>query len=96
MKNRDNPQDVSIANEIAVQGLAFLAEDIDRLGRFLALSGLDPATSREAAREPGFLAGVLDHIMGDESLLVAFAAGNQLRPQQIVEARNILAGPSVH
>jgi hypothetical protein len=96
MKNRDNPQDVSIANEIAVQGLAFLAEDIDRLGRFLALSGLDPATIREAAREPGFLAGVLDHIMGDESLLVAFAAGNQLRPQQIVEARNILAGPSVH
>ena len=96
MKSPDTPKNVSYANEIAVQALAFLAEDMDRMGRFLALSGLDPSTIRVAAREPGFLVGVLDHVIGDDSLLVAFAAGNQLSPQQIVDARNTLAGPPVH
>ena len=93
MKSRDNKQDASSANEIAVLALVFLAEDNDRLGHFLALSGLDPRTIREAARDPGFLVGVLDHLMGDEKLLVAFAAGNDLRPQQITDARAALAGP---
>ena len=96
MKSRHNVQDLSAANDIAVQALAFLGEDTDRLGRFLALSGLDPSTIREAARQPGFLLGVLDHVAGDEALLVAFAAGNGLRPEQVAEARSILAGPSVH
>ena len=96
MKSRHNRQESNIANDIAVQALAFMAADMDRLGRFLALSGLDPSTIRQAAREPGFLAGVLDHIAADESLLVAFAAASSLRPQDIVEARNALAGPPVH
>jgi Protein of unknown function (DUF3572) len=93
MKTRDNMQNASSANEIAVLALVFLAEDNDRLGHFLALSGLDPRTIREAARDPGFLVGVLDHLMGDEKLLVAFAAVNDLRPQQITDARTALAGP---
>jgi hypothetical protein len=96
MKSRDNEQDSSSANEIAVLALVFLAEDNERLGRFLALSGLDPRTIREAARDPAFLVGVLDHLMGDEKLLVAFAAGNNLKPQQIADARAVLAGPTLN
>jgi hypothetical protein len=89
-------QNTSSANEIGVLALVFLAEDNERLGRFLALSGLDPRTIREAARDPGFLVGVLDHLMADEKLLLAFAAGNELQPQEIADARAVLAGPTLN
>ena len=96
MKSRPNAPDFNAANDIAVQALAFLAGDMERLGRFLALTGLDPTTIRQAARQQGFLVGVLDHVLGDEALLVAFAAGHDLAPQDIAEARAVLAGPQVH
>jgi hypothetical protein len=81
------------ANELAVSALVFLAADPDRLGRFLALTGIEPQTIRLAAREPGFLAGVLDHIAGDEKLLLAFAGENGIRPEEVSRARSLLAGP---
>ena len=81
------------ANELAVSALVFLAADADRLGRFLALTGLEPQTIRLAAQEPGFLAGVLDHIAGDENLLLAFAGENGVRPEEVSRARNLLTGP---
>ena len=46
------------AEALGIQALAYLAGDPERLGRFLALSGLGPETIRAAAHDPGFLAGV--------------------------------------
>jgi hypothetical protein len=80
------------AEEIAVAALAFLAVDPERLGRFLALTGLDPAAIRSAARERGFLAGVLDHIAGDEALLLAFCAQAGVRPEAVEGACEAIAG----
>lgn len=90
---KGSSEEFSQANELAVSALVFLAADSDRLGRFLALSGIEPQTIRLAAKEPGFLAGVLDHIAGDENLLLAFAEENQIRPQDVTRARILLAGP---
>lgn len=87
-------EEFSLANELAIGALVFLAADPDRLGRFLALSGIDPQTIRLAAREPGFLAGVLEHISGDEKLLLAFAVENDVRPEDIARARAVLSGPA--
>lgn len=81
------------AQKIAVEGLGFLAGDDERLERFLALSGLTPATLRAAAAAPGFLAAVLDHIAGDEMLLLRFAAAAACDPRHIASAREILRGP---
>ena len=53
---------------LAIQALAFMAEDPDRLGAFMGATGLAIEGIRDAAREPSFLAGVLDHMLGDESL----------------------------
>jgi hypothetical protein len=80
------------AETLAIQALAFIAEDPDRLGAFLAASGIGPDAIRDAAREPGFLAGVLDHMLGDESLLVAFADNAGLNPMRIARARRALGG----
>ena len=77
---------------MAVQALGYLAEDDERLGRFLSLSGIDAAGLRAAAGQPGFLAGVLDHVMSDEALLVAFAEHAGLAPEEIAKAHSALAG----
>jgi hypothetical protein len=51
-----------------------------------------PAELRETAGTPGGLAAVLDHLLGDESLLMVFAATAGLDPAQIGPARDTLAG----
>lgn len=69
------------AEVIALKALAFLANDEARLGRFLALSGVGPADMRHAAANPEFLAGLLNHLLEDESLLLTFAAEQELDPR---------------
>ena len=64
---------------------------MERLGRFLALTGLNPQTIRAAAHEPGFLMAVLDHIAAEDALLVAFAADSGLDPARVAQAREVLA-----
>jgi len=81
------------ADFLAIQALAFLGEEPERLGRFLALTGIGPGDIRSAAQEPGFLAGVLDHIAGDQALLAAFAAHAGIAPADVDKARRALAGP---
>jgi hypothetical protein len=45
-----------------------------------------------AAREPNFLLGVLDHVAGDEALLIAFASHSGIDPSEVASARDALAG----
>jgi hypothetical protein len=79
------------AEALALAALDFLAQDDERIGRFLSLSGLDPVTLRKAAAEPGFLPGVLDHLANDEALLLAFAEAAAIGPEQVGEAHHLLA-----
>lgn len=81
------------AETIALRALAFLAGDGERLGRFLALSGIGPDELRAHAREPHMLQGVLDHLMQDETLLMVFAAEAGLTPESVSAAHRTLAGP---
>jgi hypothetical protein len=81
------------ASEIAIAALTFIAADDERLGAFLALSGIGPESLRAAAREPDFLVGVLDHVARDEALLIAFAEQSEIDPAEVVHARDLLAGP---
>jgi hypothetical protein len=80
------------AESLAIQALNFLATEPERLSRFLALSGLDPASIRAAAGESGFLAGVLAHLGEDERLLKEFAAVADVTPTEVDRARRLLAG----
>jgi hypothetical protein len=82
------------AEGLAIQALTFIAGDGERLGRFLSMTGIGPAEIRQAAREPGFLAGVLDHMASDERLLSAFAAETGADPADIGRARAALGGTS--
>src|ERR1700754_1732680 len=80
-----------VAEILAIQALGFIAQDGERLGRFLAITGMGPAEMRAAARDLHFLSGVLDYISGDEELLVAFAEHAGIDPGSIAIARHALS-----
>jgi hypothetical protein len=88
-KPAHNPREV--AEIVAVQALSFIAGDPERLGLFLAESGIGPETLRTAAADPQFLASVLDFVMRDDATVKAFAS--QLHPTNIAAARQALGDP---
>jgi hypothetical protein len=83
----------NVAEAIAAQGLAFLAQEPARLTRFLSLTGLDVSDLRDQAGAPEFLAAVLEHLTSDESLLLVFAANASVAPETVTEALEVLQGP---
>ena len=88
-----NPREV--AEIVAVQALSFIAGEPERLGAFLAESGLGPETLRSAAANPQFLAHVLDFVMRDDATVKAFAAASQLHPTNIAAAHQALNDPGL-
>jgi Protein of unknown function (DUF3572) len=82
-----------VAEIVAVQALTFLAGDPERIGAFLAESGLGPETLRSAATDPQFLASVLDFVMRDDATVKAFANASQLDPTNVAAARQVLGDP---
>lgn len=93
MRNKRQPIDREAAEALAVQGLAFLAEEPARMQRFFLVTGLDPAEIRARAGTPELLAAVLEHLAGDESLLLVFAASRIIAPESIGPALRALQAP---
>ena len=87
-KRTQNPREV--AEIVAIQALSFVAGDPERLGMFLAETGIGPETLRSAAADPRFLAGVLDFVLRDDATVKAFAAASELDPTTIAAAREVL------
>ena len=90
-KSVHNPREV--AEIVAVQALSFIAAEPERLGLFLAESGIGPETLRTAAANPEFLAHVLDFVMRDDATVKAFATASDLHPTNIAAARQALGDP---
>ena len=91
MLKRGSAPTAEDAATLALAGLTFLAEDGPRLGRFLALTGIGPDHLRSVADAPETLLAVFDHLLGDESLLLVFAASKGIEPEQVAPARTTLA-----
>jgi hypothetical protein len=80
------------AAAVAIEAISYIANHPEQMSRFLALTGIDPGAIRAAAGVPGFLAGILDYVCGDERLLVAFAGHAGVSPVEIESARRTLGG----
>ena len=93
MRSKRQPIDRETAETIAVQGLAFLAEEPARIQRFFLVTGLDPSEIRARAGTPELLSAVLEHLTGDESLLLVFAASREIAPASIGLALRALRAP---
>ena len=90
-KPAQNPRQV--AEIVAIQALSFIAAEPERLGAFLAETGIGPETLRGAAADPRFLASVLDFVMRDDATVKAFASASQLHPTNIAAAHQALNDP---
>jgi len=93
MRSKRQPIDRETAETIAVQGLAFLAEEPARIQRFFLATGLDPSEIRARAGTPELLSAVLEHLAGDESLLLVFAASREIAPASLGLALRALQAP---
>lgn len=80
------------AEVIALKALEFLASEPERLVRFLDLTGSSIDVIRSSAASPAFLGGVLDHLLGDQTLLLLFAAHEGLPPEDLQRLRRHLPG----
>ena len=85
--------DRDAAETLALSALSFLARDPDRIAAFLSQTGIAPDQIRDAADQPGFLKGVLDHLLADESLLLMFADDCGFEPGSVPAARAALGAP---
>ncbi|MGE0666328.1 MAG: DUF3572 domain-containing protein [Sphingomonadales bacterium] len=83
------------AETIALQALAFLAADDEALGGFLHVTGLGMGELRAAAGNPETLAGILDYVLQDEAMLLAFCEAADILPEEPIRARAHLPGGDV-
>ncbi len=84
--------DTQGAQAIALKALGYLAADAELLEPFMGATGVGAGDLRAGAADTAFLAGVLDYVLQNEALLVAFAASEELAPEIIVRARQRLPG----
>lgn len=92
MKSSEQQSRVEAAETIALQAFAYIAADDQHLSRFVALTGTAPDQLSQELSSRAFLLGVLDHLLSDESLLLAFCGNAGLDPARIFPARQALAG----
>lgn len=83
--------DIDAAEALAFRAVAFIAADQAYLAEFLSQSGVSPDALAELIESRAFLTGVLDHLMADESLLLAFCGNAGLDPSDVMPARNALS-----
>ncbi len=80
------------AEEIAIAALGYIAANEVLLPRFLSLSGITVSDIRSAAREPGFLGGVLQFVIAHEPTLLDFSEHCGIPPERVARAARQLPG----
>ena len=82
--------DIDRSAAISLRVLAFLADDRDRLQRFLNLTGIAPDVLAVLAPDPHFQAAVLEYLLADEPLLLEFCGNAKIDPSQPAKALRVL------
>lgn len=80
------------AETIAINVLGWISSDPELFNRFVGISGIDVSQIRQAAEEPGFLAGVLEFIMNHEPTLLSYCAAENEKPENVASAFRSLSG----
>lgn len=80
------------AETLALQALAWLAADMDRLGAFLGATGAAPGDLASQAGQPAFLGAVLDHLLTSDDLVRGFCDEQGLAYDRPMRARAALPG----
>lgn len=70
--------------EIGVNILSFLAQDEERITRFLDLTGLDPSDLRALMASGDLNKALIEYLLQDEALLVGFCNEYSIKPDVLV------------
>jgi hypothetical protein len=84
------------AEQIAIDGLVFIAGSETLLPRFLALTGIDANSIRKAAEDPAFLGEVLAFILAHEPTLIQFCDETGTDPAAAAQAHRKLSDDRGH
>jgi hypothetical protein len=72
---------------LALNALTFLGNSDDALARFLAQSSMQPKDLMAHVEESGVQAAILDFLLSEEELLLAFCQAESLQPKQVHQAK---------
>lgn len=82
------------AETIAMTLIGFIASEELRYERFSNLTGMTLQDLKNGANKPEFLGFVMEYALQDESLILEFAAMENMNPQTLIIARHALPGAS--
>jgi hypothetical protein len=80
------------AETVALQALGWLAGNEELFPTFLGATGAEVADLATAARQPTFLAAVMDFLLMDDAWVMAFCDDTGLRYEVPMQARQMLPG----
>jgi Protein of unknown function (DUF3572) len=92
MPIKDTSKTTEDSNIIALQLIAFLVSDEERLDRFTALSGIGLYDLQQGAQDRIFLGFMFDYALQDEALILEFASTHKIPPQNLINARRHFPG----
>jgi hypothetical protein len=81
---------VDEATTIALNALSFLVSSPERASRLLSITGLTPQQLRERTSDRYFLAGLIEHLLADESQLIIFLQDYGVDPKLPATAVEVL------
>ncbi len=83
------------AETIALSALAWMASREGVLEGFLGASGASADELRERLADSGFLVALLDHLMGDDALVIGFCDHEGVPYDTPMRARGALPGGEI-
>ena len=82
----------SQAQAIALKGLTYIVPRRELLAAFMAATGVDEHTIRGSVEDPGLLTGVLEFLLANEKILLAFCEKCGIDPEAPATAHARLTG----
>lgn len=93
--NGNNGMNRENAEKIGIQVLGWLAGHDDMLTQFLGMTGIGADDLRVRAQEPEFLGFVLDFLLTDDAMVMAFCEDAHMATDLPMQARGALPGGEV-
>jgi len=84
--------DIDQSEGVAIAAFTFLAGEPEYFSRFAGVTGIDLSDIAEIAGSREFLTAVLEYMLSDESLLLAFCENNNQQPEIVNTAHMVLGG----
>ena len=78
------------AEIVAIQALGYLAGAPEELEKFISVTAMDSNDLTKCAHSADGLAGILDYVCQDESILLGFCSEYDIRPDDPMRALHAL------